>query len=97
MDARERGSRGGGSGADARPRTGAGVAGTGRSPVRDHPGLYIIQEPETPEPRKVPRLLGRPSRGGPEVGPALRPQTRESSWRNLMRWLAKHSAGDRVA
>lgn len=42
--------------------------------------LHIIQEPETPAARNVPRLL-RPGEG---------PEPRESAWRNLVRWLAKN-------
>jgi hypothetical protein len=44
--------------------------------MRDHPGLYIIQEPEA---RNVPRFLSPPAS-----------QARESAWRTFLRWLAKH-------
>ena len=85
VDAGERGAARGGSGGDAQRHPG-GAAGTGRGPVREHRELYIIEEPETPAARSIPRLLA-----------SLPGETRESAWRTFLRWLAKHSSRDRMA
>lgn len=54
--------------------------------MTEHRDLYIIEEPETPAARSVPRLLG-----------PLPGETRGSAWRNFLRWLAKHASRDRMA
>ena len=86
MDAGERGAARGGGGGHAQRRPRVGAAGTGRSAVKEHRGLYAIQEPEAPVAPNVPRVLN------PPLG-----ETRESAWRTFLRWLAKHSARDRMA
>lgn len=54
--------------------------------MKEHRGLYAIQEPEAPVAPNVPRVLN------PALG-----ETRESAWRTFLRWLAKHSSRDRMA